>query len=152
MSLPTGDSEEEMEITPIKNKKKTMAEQKLDLLSKCTDAIASNAKKAVPDEKPLKSKMSVFAEYVDEKLSQSNKRDRRIAEKRISDVLFDIEMEAEASQEFRIGYFPSSTQQPTLSMPQQNPPSGMSRQGGNQGSYVNLQSNTGQSYMDIMKQ
>lgn len=138
------DSEEELEMASPKNKKKTIAERKLDLLSKCTDAITSNATKAVPEEKiPQKPQISVFATYVDEKLSQLNKRDRRIAEKRISDILFDIEMGAEAQQEFRIGYFPSSTQQP-----------GMSRHVGNHGSYVSLQSNTeqGQSYMDMMTQ
>lgn len=144
ISIATGDSEDELEITSPKNKKKTIAEQKLDLLSKCTDAITSNAKK-IPDEKsPQKPKISAFATYVDEKLSQLNKRGRRIAEKRISDILFDIEMEAEAPQEFRVGYFSSLTQQH-----QQYP---QSRNGGNQGNYVNLQSNTGQSYMDMMNQ
>ena len=108
------------------------------------DAITSNATKTVPEEKlPQKPQISVFATYVDEKLSQLNKRDRRIAEKRISDILFDIEMGTEAQQEFRVPYFPSSTQQ-----------SGMSRHGGNQGSYTSLQSNTGQgqSYMDMTTQ
>ena len=33
-----------------------------------------------------------MAFYVDEKLSQSGKRYRRIAEKRISDVVFEVEM------------------------------------------------------------
>lgn len=139
-------SDEELEMASPKNKKKTIAERKLDLLSKCTDAITSNATKAVPEEKVPKPQISVFATYVDEKLSQLNKRDRSIAEKRISDILFEIEMGAEAQKDFRIGYFPSSTQQP--GMP------GMSRHVGNHGSYVSLQSNTeqGQSFMDMMTQ
>ena len=139
------DSEEELEMASPKNKKKTIAERKLDLLSKCTDAITSNATKAVP-EKVQKPQISVFATYVDEKLSQLSKRDRRIAEKRISDILFEIEMGAEAQraqQDLGIGYFLSSTQQP-----------GMPRRVGNHGNYVSLQSNKeqGQSYMDMLTQ
>ena len=64
-------------------KKKTIAERKIELLSKCTEAIT---KKPVES---ADSKHSAFALYVDEKLSQLGKRDRRIAEKRISGVLFD---------------------------------------------------------------
>ena len=36
--------------------------------------------------------------YVEEKLLQLDKRNRRIAEKRISDVLFEIEMSADMQQ------------------------------------------------------
>ena len=82
------DESAEKEVTPIK--RKTTAEKKLDLLSKCTEAITANAKpKANEFSNP---KISAFALYVDEKLSELNKRTRRIAEKRISDVLFDMEM------------------------------------------------------------
>lgn len=58
--------------------------------------------------------MSAFAVYVDEKLSQLNKRDRIMAKKRISNVLVDIELTADASQKFSspFGYFVSSIQQP----------------------------------------
>ena len=70
-------------------KKKTIAERKIELLSKCTEAIT---KKPVES---ADSKHSAFALYVDEKLSQLGKRDRRIAEKRISDVLFEVEMQSE---------------------------------------------------------
>ena len=44
------------------------------------------------------SKHSVFALYVDEKLSQLGKRDRRIAEKRISDTLFEVEIQSEREE------------------------------------------------------
>ena len=82
------DESAEKEVTPIK--RKTTAEKKLDLLSKCIEAITANAKpKATESSNP---KISAFALYVDEKLSELNKRTRRIAEKRISDVLFDMEM------------------------------------------------------------
>ena len=40
-------------------------------------------------------KMSTFSFYVAEKLSQLDKGDRRIAEKRISDILFETEMSAD---------------------------------------------------------
>ena len=56
-------------------KNKTMAERNIELLSKCTEAITK---------KPVE---SAFAFYVNEKLSQLGKRDRRISEKRNSDVL-----------------------------------------------------------------
>ena len=55
-------------------KKKSIAERKLELLSKCTEGIT---KKPV---EPADSKHSAFALYVDEKLSQLGKRNRRIAE------------------------------------------------------------------------
>ena len=56
-------------------KKKTIAERKIELLSKCTEAIT---KKPVES---TDSKHSAFAFYVDEKLSQLDKLDRRVAEK-----------------------------------------------------------------------
>ena len=86
---------EEVEETRFSSpglKKKTIAERKIDLLSKCTEAIT---KKPVES---ADSKHSAFALYLDEKLSQLGKRDRRIAEKRISDVLFEIEMESEREE------------------------------------------------------
>ena len=48
--------------------------------SKCTEAITK---------KPVE---SAFALYVDNKLSHLRKRDQRIAGKRISDVLFEVEI------------------------------------------------------------
>ena len=73
-------------------KKKTIAERKIELLSKCTEAIT---KKPVES---ADSKHLAFALYVDEKLSQLGKRDRRVAEKRISDVLFEVEMQSEREE------------------------------------------------------
>ena len=82
------DESTEKEVTP--SKRNTTTEKKLDLLSKCTDAITVNAKpKANESSNP---KISTFALYVYEKLLGLNKRTRRIAEKCISDALFDMEM------------------------------------------------------------
>ena len=75
------DESPENEVTP--SKRKTLAEKKLDLLSKCTEAITANAKpKANESSNP---KISAFALYIDETLSELNKRTRRTAEKRISE-------------------------------------------------------------------
>ena len=90
------DESAEKEATP--SKRKIIAEKKLDLLSKCTEAITANANpKANESSNP---KISALALYVDEKLSELNKRTRRIAEKRISDVLFDIEMSTDVSTDW----------------------------------------------------
>ena len=70
-------------------KKKTIADRKIELLSKCTEAIT---KKPVES---ADSNHSAFALCVDEKLSQLGKRNRRITEKRISDMLFRVEMPSE---------------------------------------------------------
>ena len=99
------DESAEKEVTP--SKRKATAEKKLDLLSKCTEAITANAKpKANESSNP---KISTFALYVDEKLSELNKRTRRVTEKCISDVLFDMEISTDVSTD---GEF---------SRPQQNP-------------------------------
>ena len=76
-------------------KKKTIAEKKLDLLSKCTEAITSNSKKV---SEVSNTKKSAFSMYVEERLCQLSNRNRRIAEKRISDVIFDIKMSAEREE------------------------------------------------------
>ena len=55
-------------------KKKTMAERIVELLSKCTEAITKTPVESAD------SKHAAFALYVDEKLSQLAKRDRKIAE------------------------------------------------------------------------
>ena len=87
------DESAEKEVTP--SNRKTIAEKKLDLLSKCTEAITGNAKpKANKSSNP---KISAFALYVDEKLSELNKRTRRMAKKHVSDVLFDMEMSTDVS-------------------------------------------------------
>ena len=64
------------------------------MLSKCRDAITGNAKAPQQDDSAA-TKVSAFSLYVEEKLSQLDKRHRRVAEKRISDVLFEIEMSAD---------------------------------------------------------
>ena len=111
-SLPEDTTEKEGETTPVP-KEKSIAEKKLELLSKCTDAITSKA--AVSSEPPAQ-KISNFAVYVDEKLSNLDKRSRRIAEKRISDVLFEAEMSLDLSeageQRNTFGYNCQSLQQP----------------------------------------
>ena len=94
MSKNEQDDENDRKVTPNKSRK-TIAEKKLDLLSKCTEAFTANAKPK-PNESP-NPKLSAFAVYVDEKLSELKKHDRRIAKKRISDVLFDIEMATDTS-------------------------------------------------------
>ena len=154
------DDSEKEDISTPPTKKKTVAERKLDLLSRCTDAITRNAKKTTPEEEPQKAKISTFAIYVDEKLSLLNKHDRRMAEKRISDILFDIEMSADASPEINrplpFGHFgyPVSSIQQQQSVPvtpqaiPRQAPSVMSQQV----NYVELQTKQGQSYMDMMKQ
>ena len=80
-----GEVEETRFSTP-RLKKKTIVERKIDLLSKCTEAITK---------KPVE---SAFALCVDEKLSQLGKHNRRIAEKRISGVLFEVEMQSEREE------------------------------------------------------
>ena len=77
-------------------KKKTLAEKKLDLLTKCTEAMTSKAtpSKDVLPPPPIQNspKVSHFTLYIDEKLSQLDQRTRRLTEKRISDIIFEAEM------------------------------------------------------------
>ena len=67
--------EQEEGVTPIKSfKRKSLAEKKLDLLSRCTDAItAGSSKKSCPE---TTRNISNFALYVNEKLCGFNKRNR----------------------------------------------------------------------------
>ena len=95
--LKRKDEEENEEVEETKFptpglKKKAIDERKIELLSKCTEAIT---KKPVES---ADSKHSAFALYVDEKLSQLGKRDRGIAEKRISDILFEVEMQSDREE------------------------------------------------------
>ena len=87
----SNEDQDEIEYTDVKiasgSKKKTLPERKIELLTKCTDAIASSTPKESQGTKRL-----AFASYIEEKLSGFNKRQRIIAEKRINDVLFEIEM------------------------------------------------------------
>ena len=86
------DEVEETRFSKPGLKKKTIAERKIELLSKCTEAITKNPVESAD------SKHLAVALYADEKLSQVGKRDRRIAEKRISDVLFEVEMQSEREE------------------------------------------------------
>ena len=93
-SLPEDAMENKGETTPVP-KQKSIAEKKLELLSKCTDAITSKA--AVSSEPPAQ-KISNFAMYTDKKLSNLDKRNRRIVEKRISDVLLEAEISLDLTE------------------------------------------------------
>ena len=73
--------------------RKTLSGKKLNLLSKCTDAITANgnAKAPLPNEIAT-TKMSFFSLYVEEELSQLDKCNRRKAEECTSDILFEIKL------------------------------------------------------------
>ena len=61
----------------------------------------ANTKAPLPNESST-TKMSAFSLHVAEKLSQSEKRDKRIAEKCISDTLFKVEMSADLSADGKL--------------------------------------------------
>ena len=63
-------------------------------MSKCTDAITGNAK-APQQNDSAATKVYLFSLCIEERLSQLDKRHRRVAAKCISDVLFEIEMSAD---------------------------------------------------------
>ena len=75
--------EDEEDIKPPSNKKKTIAERKLDILSKCAEAITKPETKPANTTVVTKQSTSTFAAYIDERLSKLSDRGRRIAEKRI---------------------------------------------------------------------
>ena len=84
---------DEIECTGVNaytgSKKKSLAEKKIELLTKCTDAITNSI---LIESQGIK--RSTFSTYAEEKLSGLNKRKRTIAEKKINDVLFELEMPA----------------------------------------------------------
>ena len=83
-----------------------MSERKLDLLSKCTDTITSGS----ANNKTLEQTVSHFASYIDEKLKKFVNRTRAIAEKRISDVISDLEFRSvETSCASAVDKGPAST-------------------------------------------
>ena len=149
------DESAENEVTP--SKRKTIAEKKLYLLSRCREVITANAKpKANEISNP---KISAFTLYVGEKLSGLNKRTRSIDEKRISDILFDIEMATDLSTDRKfsrpqrnpyVGYnyhgVPRMPQAIPI-MPQSV--AGISQQGQTQGTF-DMQPQSGQSYVDML--
>ena len=69
------------------SKKNSLAETKIKLLAKCTNAIKNSA---LIESQGIRH--SSFATYVEEKFSSFNKCQITIAEKRINDVLFELEM------------------------------------------------------------
>ena len=79
--------------------------------------------------------MSVFSLYIEEKLSQLDKRHTRVAEKRISNVLFEIEMSADLPADGEVNRQQLNPYH-FVTMPQQI-----------QQSSFNIQ---GQSYMDML--
>ena len=69
------------------SKKNSLAETKIKLLAKCTNAIKNSA---LIESQVIRH--SSFATYVEENFSSLNKCQITIAEKRINDVLFELEM------------------------------------------------------------
>ena len=72
------------------SKKESLTEKKIELLTKCTEAITNSTLIGSQGIKP-----SSFATYVEEKLSGFNKHQRTIVEKRINDVPFELEVSIE---------------------------------------------------------
>ena len=62
--------------------------KKQELLATCINILKEPPVKALDESKPAPCHFSL---YVSEKLAQSDKRTRAIAEKRITDVIFDLE-------------------------------------------------------------
>ena len=85
----SGDNKDESHIAvinrPTKSRKKSVMESKELLLTKCLVILSEPTK-------DNEEKVNPFALYVAEKLSRFDPRTRAVAEKRISDVLFDIEV------------------------------------------------------------
>ena len=82
---------DKIECTEVKiigdQRKNSIVETKIKLLAKCTNAIKNSA---LTESQGIRH--SSFATYVEEKFSSLNKRQITIAEKRINDVLFELEM------------------------------------------------------------
>ena len=158
------DDDNEDEVKSSKQRKPTVAEKKLDLLQKCTDAITANQATRPNSVAPVP-KLSAFAVYIDEKLSGLNKYQRRIAEKRISDVLFDMEMMADSSTDegtvnFQqhnqfLGYNFQTAPRSYQAMPRMQQPSPLvtpSRGGPQQRETANLEMQLGQSYSEYINE
>lgn len=73
----------------VNTKKRSIAERKLDLLIKCTEAILTKKIKR------QELKASPFSIHVEEKLNGLDKHRGTFSEKRVCDVLFDVEMSNE---------------------------------------------------------
>ena len=72
-------------------------------MSKCTDAVTGNAKAPQQDDSAV-TKVSAFSPYLEEKLSQLDRCHRRVAEKCISDVLFEREMSADLPADGKVNH------------------------------------------------
>ena len=89
-SLSSASPTEILEATPRISKKarKSMEARKENFLSTCVKVLRETT---CPQPVPIKEQCS-FSKYVSEKLETFDRRSRMIAEKRISDILFEIEM------------------------------------------------------------
>ena len=89
-SLSSASPTEILEATPRISKKarKSMEARKENFLSTCVEVLRETT---CPQPVPIKEQCS-FSKYVSEKLETFDRRSRMIAEKRISDILFEIEM------------------------------------------------------------
>ena len=70
-----------------RSKKKSLAEKKIELLTRCTDVITNSTLT-----KSQGIKRSAFVPYIEGKFTGLKKRQITIAEKRINDALFELEM------------------------------------------------------------
>ena len=89
-SLSSASPTEILEATPRISKKarKSMEARKENFLSTCVEVLRDTT---CPQPVPIKKQCS-FSKYVSEKLETFDRRSRMIAEKRIRDILFEIEM------------------------------------------------------------
>ena len=89
-SVSSASPTEILEATPRISKKarKSMEARKENFLSTCVEVLQETT---CPQPVPIKEQCS-FSKYVSEKLETFDRRSRMIAEKRISDILFEIEM------------------------------------------------------------
>ena len=92
MSSASPTCSEILEPTPRISKKvrKSMEARKEDFLSTCVEVLRETTRPQ-PQPVPIKKQCS-FSKYVSEKLATFDRRSRMIAEKRISDILFEIEI------------------------------------------------------------
>ena len=89
-----------LEPTPRISKKvrKSMEARKENFLSTCVKVLRETTRPQ-PQPLPIKERCS-FSKYVSEKLATFDRRSRMIAEKRISDTLFEIEMNSHNTMTF----------------------------------------------------
>ena len=91
-SLSSASPTESLEATPRISKKtrKSMKARKENFLSTCVEVLRETTR---PQPQPvLVKEQCSFSKYVSEKLATFDRRSRMIAEKRISDILFETEM------------------------------------------------------------